>query len=94
MIRLRPALLAVLTAVPFHAILGMAMLSARRPFAPAEYPSLSAQRDAAAILWVVGELFTLAVAGVVVARWYRADQRAAARFDRRADQLAATRSTG
>ena len=78
-------LLVVLTAVPFHAFLGLAMTSASAPLAPDAYPSLSDQRTAAGLLWGMGELFTLAVAAVVVRRWYLADQREAARHDRRAD---------
>jgi putative membrane protein len=78
-------LLMALTAVPFHAFLGLAMLSARSPLAPDAYPSLSDQRTAAGLLWGMGEIFTLAVAAVVVRRWYVADQRAAARHDRRSD---------
>lgn len=78
-------LLSVLTAVPFHAFLGLALLSASAPLAPEAYPSLADQRTAAGLLWGMGELFTLAVAAVVVRQWYVADQRAAARADRRAD---------
>ena len=82
-------LLVALTAVPFHAFLGMAMVSASSPLAPRAYPSLSDQRTAAGLLWGMGELFTLAVAAVVVRRWYVADLREAARADRRADRAAA-----
>ncbi|MCU1357670.1 MAG: copper resistance protein CopD [Acidimicrobiales bacterium] len=82
-------LLAVLTAVPFHAFLGLAMYSATTPLAPDAYPSLGDQRTAAGLLWGMGELFTLAVAAVVVRRWYVADQREAARADRRADAASA-----
>lgn len=78
-------LLAALTAVPFHAFLGMVLLSASNPVAPDVYPSLSDQRTAAGLLWVMGELFSLAVAGVVIAEWYRSEQRAGARHDRVAD---------
>lgn len=79
------AMLAILLAVPFHAFLGMAMASASEPLAPIAYPSLSDQRAAAALLWGVGEPFTLVVAAIVARRWYVADQREAARADRRAD---------
>jgi putative copper resistance protein D len=81
-------LLMILTAVPFHAFLGLAMFSARSPLAPAAYPSLADQKDAAGLLWGMGELFTLAVAAVVVRRWYVVDLREAARADRRADAMA------
>lgn len=75
-------LFAVLLAVPFHAFVGVALLSARRPLFPDVYPSLSDQRSAAAVLWSSGELLTLAVAGIVFARWWAAEQRAAVRIDR------------
>lgn len=87
-------LLSVLTAVPFHAFLGLALLSTTTPIAPDAYPSLSDQRTAAGLLWGMGELFTLAVAAVVVRRWYVADQRAATRADRRADALLARTDQG
>lgn len=74
-------LLSVLTAVPFHAILAMAILSSTSPLAPDAYPRLSDQRAGAGLMWGMGELFTLAVAAVVVRRWYVADQRTAARQD-------------
>lgn len=74
-------LLSALTAVPFHAFLGIAMLTARAPLSP-EYPSIADQRTAAGILWGAGELFTLAIAAVVVRRWYLSEARAAARHDR------------
>jgi putative copper resistance protein D len=75
-------LLAVLLAVPFHAVVGMALVTSSRPLFPAVYPSLSDQRSAAGVLWSSGELLTLLMAGIVLARWYAADQRAAARLDR------------
>lgn len=87
-------LLSVLTAVPFHAFLGLALISTTTPIAPDAYPSLSDQRTAAGLLWGMGELFTLAVAAVVVRRWYVADQRAATRADRRADALLARTDQG
>lgn len=75
-------LLAVLFAIPFHAIVGVALTTASAPILPAVYPSLSDQRSAAAVLWASGELFTLALATIVGRQWWLADQRAAARFDR------------
>jgi putative copper resistance protein D len=75
-------LLAVLLAVPFHAIVGMALATAAHPLYPSVYPSLSDQRSAAAVLWASGELVTLAIAAIVGRQWWLADQRAAARFDR------------
>ena len=72
-------LLALLVAVPFHAVVGLALLSARSPVAPEAYPSLSDQQTAAGLFWGTGELFTLAVAAVVVRQWWVAEQRASAR---------------
>lgn len=82
-------LLAAFTAVPFHAFLGLAIYSATEPLAPEAYPSLSDQHAAAGLLWGMGELFTLAVAAVVVRRWYLADQREGIRADRAAHNRAA-----
>lgn len=80
-------LLIVLAAVPFHAFVGVALLTASAPVLDA-YPSLADQRRAAGLLWGSGELLTLAVAAVVFRSWYRADLRAGARADRRADRAA------
>jgi cytochrome c oxidase assembly factor CtaG len=76
-------LLAVLAAVPFHAIVAVALLSATSPVAPDAYPSLDDQRTAAAIFWGAGELLTLAVVVVAGRQWWVAERRAAAREDRR-----------
>jgi cytochrome c oxidase assembly factor CtaG len=76
-------LLAVLLAVPFHAIVGMALVTASRPLFPSLYPSLSDQRSAAAVVWASGELFTFAVAAIVARQWWLADQREGVRLDRR-----------
>ena len=75
-------LLIVFASVPFHAFVGVALLSAGTTLFDA-YPSLDDQRRAAGLLWGAGELFTLAVAAVVFVDWYRSDVRAGERFDRR-----------
>lgn len=75
-------LLAALAFVPFHAFLGLALLSASSPVAPDAYPDLADQRRAASILWTTGELFTLAIAAIVCRAWLRTDRREAARLDR------------
>lgn len=76
-------LLLVLAAVPFHAFVGMALLTASDPVSDA-YPSLADQERAAGVLWAGGELLTLAVAVTVFRSWYAAEQRAGRRADRRA----------
>jgi putative copper resistance protein D len=75
----------VLVAVPFHAFLGLALLSTGAPLAPRFYPSLDDQHAAAGVLWASGELLTLVVAGIVFRAWWLADGREAARSDRRLD---------
>ena len=72
-------LLALLAAVPFHAVVGLALLSAGSPVAPEAYPLLSDQRTAAGLFWGTGELFTLVVAAVVFRQWWLRERRAEAR---------------
>lgn len=92
-------LLFVLLAVPFHAFLGLAVLSAAdRPFGAQVYeavartwgPSLAAdQRAGAGILWAVGDLFGLVTGAIVLVQWVRADRRRQAREDRLLDAAGA-----
>lgn len=75
-------LLVVLISVPFHAIVALALISARSPVAPEAYPSLGDQRTAAALFWGSGELLTVVVAAVVSRQWWVSEKRATAREDR------------
>lgn len=75
-------MLALLVAVPFHAVVGLALVSSGSPVAAEAYPRLDDQRAAASLFWGAGELFTLVAAGIVVRQWWVAEQRAAARDDR------------
>ena len=77
-------MLLALATVPFHAFVGVALLSAGEPLFES-YRSLDDQRRAAGVLWGTGELLTLATAAIVFRSWYVADQRAGARADRRTD---------
>lgn len=81
-------LLALLVAVPFHAVIGLALLSAGSAIAPDAYPMLSDQRTAGGLFWGTGELFTLVVAAVIVRQWWVDERRAADRDDRAADRAA------
>ncbi|HVM01965.1 MAG TPA: cytochrome c oxidase assembly protein, partial [Acidimicrobiales bacterium] len=74
-------LLAVFLAVPFHAVLGMALLAAREPIAPQH--SLADHRAGAGLLWIAGDLLGLVAALVVAAQWMSHEDRQAAREDRR-----------
>ena len=76
-------LAAVALALPFHAVVGLALVSSGALLAPAFYDDLGAQHAGGAVLWATGELFGLAAAGIVVAQWMAADEREAARLDRR-----------
>ena len=67
-------ILAIVAAVPFHAFLAVAILTADDPLADA-YPDLDDQRAAAGLLWAGGELLTVAVAAVVFTRWWQAEER-------------------
>jgi putative copper resistance protein D len=80
-------LLAVLLAVPVHAFLGLALLSAQEPLGDGPW-SMADQRAGVAVLWGVGELLALAAAAVVFVQWAAADERAAARADRAAERAA------
>jgi putative copper resistance protein D len=82
-------LLALLAAVPFHAVVALAMTTATSPVAPSTYPLLDDQRTAAALFWGSGEIFTLIAAAVIVRQWWQAEQRAAAREDAALDRAAA-----
>ena len=89
-------LLFVLLAVPFHAFLGLAVLSAdTRPLGGSSYGAVvrtwggsvvADQHTGAGILWAVGDLFGLLAGAVVLAQWVRADRRRQAREDRLLDQ--------
>ncbi|HZA76583.1 MAG TPA: cytochrome c oxidase assembly protein [Acidimicrobiales bacterium] len=83
-------LLALLLAVPFHAVVGLALLSASSPVAPDAYPRLTDQRTAAGLFWGVGELFTLVVAGIVLRQWWLGEKRAEAREALMADSSRTT----
>ena len=67
-------------AVPFHAVLGLAILSSNAPLAP-QY-GLGDQRAAAGIVWAAGDLFGVLATGLALLRWMAADERESARADR------------
>lgn len=71
----------VLVALPFHTVLGLALLTQTELLAPGL--SLADQRAGAAILWSAGEVMGLAAMLIVVAQWMNAEEREAVREDRR-----------
>ncbi len=85
-------LLMVLATVPFHAFLGVAILTGTEPIAgewyasvvrPTDVSILEDQRDGGALMWGGGEVLTLLAAAVIMVQWMRQDEREAARADRR-----------
>jgi cytochrome c oxidase assembly factor CtaG len=98
----RPAyplrLLAVFATMPFHAWLGVVIMSMSSVIAGEWYDGLgrtwgasplSDQRTAGGILWASGDIVSLIVFGALFVQWARASEREAAREDRRLDRLEA-----
>lgn len=84
--------------LPFHAWLGVAVMSMNTLIAGDWYLShprswgsspLSDQHTAGGILWVSGDLIGLIVFAALFVQWVRASEREARREDRRLDRLAA-----
>jgi cytochrome c oxidase assembly factor CtaG len=90
----------VMATVPFHAFLGVALLSSTTVLAADWYAgtgrtwgadALADQRAGAGILWAAGEVFGLVLGGVVLARWMAHSEREARRHDRLLDAGVAAR---
>lgn len=73
-------LLMVFLTIPFHAILGLALLGSE-PLAPAH--SVADHRAGTGALWAAGDLLGLVAVLVVAAQWMHHEERAAVREDRR-----------
>ncbi|MDQ1615637.1 MAG: hypothetical protein QOJ60_1576, partial [Actinomycetota bacterium] len=91
-------LMAIFVTMPFHAFLGVAIMSSHKIIARDWYaglhrdwgPSLASdQNTAGAILWATGDLVGLIVLGSLFVQWSRASEREAVREDRRLDRLEA-----
>ncbi|MGH9126920.1 MAG: cytochrome c oxidase assembly protein [Acidimicrobiales bacterium] len=88
----------VMMALPFHTIIGVALVTQTKLIAPGL--ALSDQQAGAGILWAAGELLGLLAVMIVGVQWMTAEEREAIREDRRLDRelaaaaaLAATAST-
>lgn len=79
----------LLLAVPFHAVLGVALLGMDRVLGGGRW-TLADQKVGAGILWASGDLLGLVAVGVVVVQWMAAEERAGARADRRLAEGSAT----
>lgn len=82
-------LLFVVLAVPVHAIIGLSLMGASEPLAPASFgtgaTALADQRVGGGILWATGDLFGVVLAGVVLAQWMSHEERVGRRHDRLLD---------
>lgn len=85
----------VLLAVPFHAFLGIVIMSMGEPLAADWYAELGRtwgaaplddQRTGGGLLWMVGDLLGIVAGGIVLVQWMAADEREAARQDRALDR--------
>ncbi|HEX3540413.1 MAG TPA: cytochrome c oxidase assembly protein [Acidimicrobiales bacterium] len=74
-------MLYVLVALPFHTIIGVALVTQTKLIAPGL--NLTDQQTGAAILWTAGELLGLIAMMIVAAQWMTAEEREAIRQDRR-----------
>lgn len=92
-------LIVVFLTLPFHAFLGVTIMSSRELVGGEWYRSLDLawlpppgadQQLAGGILWGAGDLLGLALFAVLFVQWLRASTREAAREDRRLDRLEAT----
>ena len=77
--------------LPAHAFLALALMSATTPLAVEWYIAttgrdlatvLTDQKLGAGIMWITGDLLSIATVGIVVTQWIRHDERAAGREDR------------
>jgi len=91
-------LVAVFATMPFHAFLGVAIMSQSTLIAGDWYrdlgrdwgPTLAKDQEiAGGVLWASGDLVALLVLGALFVQWARASEREAVREDRRLDRLEA-----
>lgn len=82
-------MLYVLLALPFHAIVGLALTSSRTPMWAAH--TLADQQVGGGVMMLGGDLITLAIFAVVFVQWARAEEREAARADAALDAAVAGR---
>jgi cytochrome c oxidase assembly factor CtaG len=91
-------LIAAFATMPFHAWLGVAILSSTSLIAGDYYESLGRtwgpsllqdQHIAGGVLWTAGEVVSLIVVGVIAVQWMQHSEREARREDRRLDRLEA-----
>lgn len=72
-------LLYVLLALPFHAIVGLTLVTASTPLWSAH--SVADQQVGGGVMMLFGDLLTLMIFAIVFVQWVKADEREAARHD-------------
>jgi putative copper resistance protein D len=77
----------LMLALPFHTLLGMSLESQTTPIAPGI--SLPDLHTGGGLMWVAGEATGLLCTLAVFVAWLRTDERAAKRYDRAGDAVAA-----
>ena len=98
-------LLMIAATLPFHAFLGVAIMSVQPAgqglLAPEHYLALHPLQQAVyqqqlggGLLWASGDLVGLLFLGVILTQWMRSSDREAAREDRRLDRLDAAAARG
>lgn len=96
-------LIAVFATMPFHAFLGVAIMSSTTLIAADWYLSLDRhwgpdpladQHLGGGLLWASGDLVALLVLGALFVQWARASEREAVREDRRLDRLDELKAQG
>ncbi|GAC1540456.1 MAG: hypothetical protein NVS3B12_27400 [Acidimicrobiales bacterium] len=78
-------LLYVVLALPFHAIVGLALVTASTPLWSAH--TVADQQRGGGVMMLFGDLITLVIFSIVFVQWARADERAAARYDARTENV-------
>ncbi len=92
--------LILLSTLPFHAILGLAIYTQTTVIAASHYDALrlswldpaADQKVGGGLLWASGEIVGLIMLGVITAQWMKASEREAVREDRRLDRIEAAQA--
>jgi putative membrane protein len=88
-------LVLILLTVPFHAFLGLALMSGDQPIAadhyaaidrPTEVSVMGDQRTGAGVMWGIGDVIGVVAGSVVMVQWMRHEERSARRRDAAPDR--------
>lgn len=79
-------------ALPFHTILGMALISQKTPLAPGM--TITDMQTGGGIMWTAGEFLGILGGALVLYRWMKSEEREAIRLDRQLDARLAAAASG